>query len=64
MVSAAQRGENKTVDISRAGKRKDDFSGKPLYCQNEKISVLTENQMPVNISMIYERNGSNPLTFD
>ena len=60
MVSAAQRGENKTVDISRAGKAEiDDFSGN-LVLSREDIGY-NGKVMPVNISMIYNlNNGSNP----
>ena len=60
MVSAAQRGENKTVDISRAGKAEiDDFSGN-LVLSREDIG-FNGKVMPVNISMIYNlNNGSNP----
>ena len=51
MVSAAQRGENKTVDISRAGKAEiDDFSGN-LVLSREDIG-FNGKVMPVNISMI------------
>ena len=60
MVSAAQRGENKTVDISRAGKAEiDDFSGN-LVLSREDIG-FNGKVMPVNITMIYNlNNGSNP----
>ena len=62
MVSAAQRGENKTVDISRAGKAKiDDFSGN-LMLSREDIG-FNGKVMPVNISMIYSLNDSSNPTF-
>ena len=62
MVSAAQRGENKTVDISRAGKAEiDDFSGN-LMLSREDIG-FNGKVMPVNISMIYSLNDSSNPTF-
>ena len=62
MVSAAQKGENKTLDISRAGKVEiDDFSGN-LVLSREDIG-FNGKVMPVNISMIYSLNNSLNPTF-